>query len=97
MLILTTESAQLIDSRDGVLIWRTDLGRNPAEVRGGIVLTRRDIPSPPLLLDDTGLVFHDKNRVWRLQLENGEVAWSHQLPPSEELPEPGSSTESNKE
>ena len=87
VLILTTESAQLIDSRDGVLIWRTDLGRNPAEVRGGIVLTRRDIPSPPLLLDDTGLVFHDKNRVWRLQLENGEVAWSHQLPPSEELPE----------
>lgn len=93
VLIITTESAQLINSHDGVLIWRTDLGRNPKEVRGGIVLTRRDVPSSPLLIDESGLVFHDRNRIWRLQLENGAVAWSQQLPPSENAPDQDSRIE----
>lgn len=86
VLILTTESAQLIDSRDGVLLWRTDLNRDPIEIRGSIILSRRDLPSAPLHIDDTGLVFHDRTRIWRLQLDDGRVAWSHRMGPDEELP-----------
>ena len=87
VLILTSSSAQLLDSRDGVLLWRTDLNRDPIEIRGSIILSRRDLPSAPVHIDDTGLIFHDRTKIWRLQLEDGVVAWSHRIRSDDDLPD----------
>ncbi|MDE0959451.1 MAG: PQQ-binding-like beta-propeller repeat protein [Planctomycetota bacterium] len=79
-LVLTTASAALFDSQDGLLLWKTELERNELKVKDGIILTRRDLPSDPLLFDATGVILHDRNRVWRLDLADGSVVWQHRMP-----------------
>jgi len=79
-MVLTSSSAALFDSSDGLLLWRTELQRDPARVRDGIILTRRDLPSAPLLFDDSGVVLHDRTRIWRLDLTSGQVIWQLRIP-----------------
>ncbi|MGE4619911.1 MAG: PQQ-binding-like beta-propeller repeat protein, partial [Planctomycetota bacterium] len=87
VLILTSESAQMLDSTNGILLWETDLGRDPVEVRDGIILTRRDLPSRPLTFDDSGVIFHDRNQIWKLRLEDGIPIWNHRMPAEQEIPD----------
>ncbi len=79
-MVLTSSSVSLFDSTDGLLLWRTELQRDPGRVRDGIILTRRDLPSAPLLFDRSGVVLHDRTRIWRLDLTSGKVEWQIRIP-----------------
>ncbi|MEE2856357.1 MAG: PQQ-binding-like beta-propeller repeat protein [Planctomycetota bacterium] len=86
-LVLSTNSARMYDSSDGLMLWKTDLERDPVQIRDGILLTRRDLPSAPLVFDDSAVVLHDRNRIWRLDLENGSLIWQHRLPIDFDIPD----------
>lgn len=82
-LVLTPDSAALFESTDGLLLWKTDLERTEMLVKDGIILTRRDLPADPLLFDASGVILHDRNRAWRLDLADGSVIWYHRMPHDE--------------
>ncbi|OUU23424.1 MAG: hypothetical protein CBC13_05610 [Planctomycetia bacterium TMED53] len=79
-LVLTLTGARMMESLDGLSLWKFDLEQPPPSVSGGIFLDRNKQSLKLLHLDSQGALLWNKSSIFLLDLESGRLLWRKSPP-----------------